>query len=50
MPARLSHSTGPGRRDPDAYVASLAASHETRLATFDEALATTLPEHVGLIP
>jgi hypothetical protein len=29
---------------------SLAASHGARLATFDEALARTLPDHVELIP
>jgi uncharacterized protein len=45
----LAHVTG-HRQVTDAYLASLAASHRTRLATFDEALATTLPEHVELIP
>jgi uncharacterized protein len=45
----LEHVTG-HRQVTDAYLASLAASHGARLATFDEALATTLPEHVELIP
>jgi len=45
----LTHVTG-HRQVTDAYLASLAASHGTRLATFDEALATTLPQHVELIP
>jgi uncharacterized protein len=37
------------RQVTDAYLASLAASHGARLATFDEALARTLPEQVELI-
>ena len=45
----LEHITG-HRQVTDAYLASLAASHGARLATFDEALARTLPEHVELIP
>ncbi len=45
----LGHVTG-HRQVTDAYLASLAASHGARLATFDEALAATLPEHVTLIP
>ncbi len=46
---QLAHVTG-HRQVTDAYLASLAASHDTRLATLDAALATTLPEHVTLIP
>jgi predicted nucleic acid-binding protein len=45
----LEHVTG-HRQVTDAYLASLAASRGARLATFDEALATTLPGHVELIP
>ena len=45
----LKHVTG-HRQVTDAYLASLAAGHRTRLATFDETLATTIPEHVELIP
>ena len=45
----LEHITG-HRQVTDAYLASLAASHGSRLATFDDALARTLPEHVELIP
>jgi predicted nucleic acid-binding protein len=45
----LKHVTG-HRQVTDAYLASLAASHGIRLATFDAALATTLPEYVELIP
>lgn len=47
--AALEHVVG-HRQVTDAYLASLAASHGTRLATLDEALARTLPEHVYLIP
>jgi toxin-antitoxin system PIN domain toxin len=45
----LDHITG-HRQVTDAYLASLAASRGARLATFDEALAATLPKHVELIP
>lgn len=47
--AKLEHITG-YRQVTDAYLASLAASHAARLATFDEALSNTLPECVVLIP
>ena len=45
----LEHVTG-HRQVTDAYLASLAASRSETLATFDGALANTLPEHVTLIP
>ena len=45
----LEHITG-HRQVTDAYLASLAASRGARLATFDAALARTLPEHIELIP
>ena len=45
----LDHVTG-HRQVTDAYLASLAASRGSRLATFDAALANALPEHVLLIP
>lgn len=45
----LEHVTG-HRQVTDAYLASLAASRGARLATFDSALARTLPERVALIP
>jgi uncharacterized protein len=44
----LDHVTG-HRQVTDAYLASLAASHGARLATFDEALVKTLPEQTELI-
>ncbi len=44
----LGHVTG-HRQVTDAYLASLAANRGARLATFDVALAKTLPEHVVLI-
>jgi predicted nucleic acid-binding protein len=47
--SELKHVTG-HRQVTDAYLASLAASHRSRLATFDNALAAALPEHVDLIP
>jgi predicted nucleic acid-binding protein len=47
--AKLEHITG-YRQVTDAYLASLAASREARLATFDKALFKTFPEHVVLIP
>jgi len=46
---QLGHVTG-HRQVTDAYLASLAASGGGRLATFDEPLAATLPQHVDLIP
>lgn len=45
----LEHVTG-HRQVADAYLASLAASRDARLATLDEAMAKTLPDHVTLIP
>lgn len=45
----LGHITG-HRQVTDAYLSSLAVSRGTRLATFDHALAKTLPDHVLLIP
>lgn len=45
----LDHVTG-HRQVADAYLASLAASHEAVLATFDGALARALSEHVEVIP
>ena len=45
----LEHVTG-HRQVTDAYLASLAASHQARLATFDVALATALDGTVDLIP
>lgn len=47
--AALEHVTG-YRQITDAYLASLAASRGALLATFDEALAKALSEHVELIP
>ena len=47
--AGLGHVTG-HRQVTDAYLASLAASHQARLATLDEALAATLGQTVDLIP
>lgn len=44
----LDHVTG-HRQVTDAYLASLAARHGVRLATFDEALAKALPDRTGLI-
>jgi len=38
------------RQVTDAYLASPATSHGARLATFDEALARTLPQQAELIP
>ena len=46
--AALEHVTG-HRQVTDAYLASLAASHQARLATLDEALAAALRETVELI-
>lgn len=45
----LEHVTG-HRQVTDAYLASLAASHQARLATLDEALAAELGRAVDLIP
>ena len=47
--AALEHVTG-HRQATDAYLASLAASHQARLATLDEALAAALGKTVDLIP
>jgi len=47
--AALEHVTG-HRQVTDAYLASLAASHQARLATLDEALAAELGKTVDLIP
>ncbi len=47
--AALEHITG-HRQVTDAYLASLAASHQARLATLDEALAAALGNTVELIP
>ncbi len=46
--AALEHVTG-HRQVTDAYLASLAASHQARLATLDEALAAALGNTVHLI-
>ncbi len=45
----LDHVIG-HRQVTDAYLVSLASSHSARLATFDAALASTLPAQVTLIP
>ncbi|MGO9960110.1 MAG: TA system VapC family ribonuclease toxin [Solirubrobacteraceae bacterium] len=47
--ANLDHVVG-HRQVTDAYLASLAASHGCRLATFDHALAGVLPNDTELIP
>ncbi len=47
--AALEHVTG-HRQVTDAYLASLAASHQARLATLDNALAAELGSAVDLIP
>lgn len=47
--ANLEHVVG-YRQVTDAYLASLAASRGCRLATFDAALASVLPDDVALIP
>ncbi len=47
--AQLEHVIG-HRQVTGAYLASLAATRDARLATFDHGLATTLPGHVVLIP
>lgn len=47
--AALEHVIG-HRQVTDAYLASLAASHQARLATLDEALAAALGKTVDLIP
>jgi uncharacterized protein len=47
--AALEHVTG-HRQVTDAYLASLAASHQARLATLDKALAAELGRAVDLIP
>ncbi len=47
--ANLGHVVG-HRQVTDAYLASLAASHGCRLATFDHALLNVLPDDIKLIP
>lgn len=47
--ADLSHVTG-HRQVTDAYLAALAAANDGLLATFDQALAQAVPQHVLLIP
>lgn len=47
--ANLDHVTG-HQQVTDAYLATLAASNNGVLATFDRALARAVPEHVVLIP
>jgi len=47
--ADLGHVMG-HRQVTDAYLVALAASRGGTLATFDQALATTFPESVELIP
>jgi hypothetical protein len=47
--AALEHVTG-HRQVTDAYLASLAASHQARLATLDKALAAELGRAADLIP
>ncbi|WP_249011342.1 TA system VapC family ribonuclease toxin [Conexibacter sp. DBS9H8] len=47
--ADLGHVLG-HRQVTDAYLTSLAAAHDARLATFDRALAGTFPNRVDLIP
>ena len=47
--ADLGHVTG-HRQVTDGYLAALAASNNALLATFDEALAREVPQHVVLIP
>jgi uncharacterized protein len=47
--AALEHVTS-HRQVTDAYLASLAASHQARLATLDEPLARALENTVDLIP
>ncbi|MEX0426546.1 TA system VapC family ribonuclease toxin [Nocardioides sp. DS6] len=47
--ADLGHVVG-HRQVTDAYLAALAAERGARLATFDQALAAALPQHVDLIP
>jgi len=47
--AELGHVIG-HRQVTDAYLAALAASNNSLLATFDQAVAQALPQHVTLIP
>lgn len=47
--ADLGHVVG-HRQVTDAYLAALAALNNGRLATFDEALARSVPQHVVPIP
>lgn len=48
-PCDLTHVVG-HRHVTDAYLAALAASRGGRLATFDQALAASVPDLVELIP
>jgi uncharacterized protein len=41
---------GGHRQVTDAYLVATAAERRARLATFDQALAATMPHHVALIP
>ena len=47
--AELGHVIG-HRQVTDAYLAALAASNNSLLATFDQAMAQAVPQHVMLIP
>ena len=47
--ADLAHVRG-HRQVTDAYLASLAADNDGMLATFDQALAGAMPQHVVLLP
>lgn len=47
--ADLRHVVG-HRQVTDAYLAALAAANNATLATFDQALAQAVPQHVVLIP
>lgn len=47
--ADLGHVVG-HRQVTDAYLAALAAANNAMLATFDQALAQVVPQHVVLIP
>ena len=45
----LAHVVG-HRQITDAYLVSLARAHDTAVATFDEGLVSSLPEHTLLLP
>jgi toxin-antitoxin system PIN domain toxin len=45
----LAHVVG-HRQVTDAYLVSLARAHDAGLATFDEGLASSLPQHTLLLP